>query len=143
MKNNRLIQVAVFLAGLFYLLAALGLLFAPGWFFEYIGHFPPYNRHYMGDTGAFLLPLALGLLVAARDPSRYRFLIGLGALASVIHTFNHLYDAAFEGLTHGHWLLDLTPLFLLAMALIAAYYQPASTQGELRQSEPYGTGRGI
>jgi len=143
MKQNRLIQAAVLVAGLFYLLAALGLLFAPRWFFENIGHFPPFNRHYMGDTGAFLLPLALGLMVAARDPGRYRFLIGLGALASVIHTFNHLYDVAFEGLTHGDWWLDLTPLFLLAIALIAAYYQPAPSQSDLRQSDPYGTGRDI
>lgn len=136
MKKNRWVQAAVFVAGLFYLLAALGLLFAPQWFFENVGHFPPFNRHYMGDTGAFLLPLAVGLMVAARDPGRYRFLIGLGALASIIHTFNHLYDAAFEGFTLGHWLLDLTPLVLLAIALIAAYYQP-----DIRQSDPSGTGR--
>lgn len=143
MRKNRFVQAAVFAAGFFYLLAALALLFVPQWFFENVGHFPPYNRHYMGDTGAFLLPLATGLMVAARDPGRYRFLIAIGAIASVIHTFNHVYDAAFEGMTHGHWLLDLTPLALLAVALIVAYYQPAPSPADLRQSDPYGTGRGI
>ncbi len=44
-------------AALFYSVVGLALLFIPGWFFDHIGPFPPYNRHYEGDLGSFLLPM--------------------------------------------------------------------------------------
>jgi hypothetical protein len=65
----RFTQMVVGLAGVAYLLTGIALLFAPAWFFLAIGHFLPFNRHYEGDLGSFLLPLGIGLLVAARDPA--------------------------------------------------------------------------
>ncbi len=140
---NRFAQVATFVVGVFYLLVTLTMLARPRWFFENVGHFPPFNRHYMGDTAAFLLPLAVGLLIAARDPVRYRLIIGIGAAASVIHTLNHAYDALFEQVTHAHWLLDFTPLVLLAIALILAYYRPLTEQRLTQGTERHGLGRSI
>lgn len=124
MKQLGFAKAATFFAGLFYLSVSLLLFLAPVWFYENIGHFPPFNRHYMGDVASFLLPMAVGLLVAASDPSRYRLIIGMAAIASLIHTANHAYDALFEHMTHGHWLADFVPLVLLAGALVAAYYRP-------------------
>ena len=143
MKPKGFAQVATFVTGLFYLLITLTMLARPLWFFENIGHFPPFNRHYMGDTAAFLLPLAVGLLIAARDPARYRLIIGIGAGASVIHTLNHGYDAIFEQVTHAHWLLDLTPLVLLAVALVAAYYRPVAARQLSRGLEGHELGRSV
>lgn len=62
-KTSRL-QIILALSGLFYTLSGLALLFLPTWFFTYIGDFPPFNRHYMGDAGAFILPLGIGLLTS-------------------------------------------------------------------------------
>lgn len=143
MTVKRLAQVITIGAGLFYLFVTLTMFVAPYWFYENVGHFPPFNRHYMGDTASFLLPLAIGLLVAARDPLRYRLVIGIGALASVIHTFNHAHDAVFEHVTNGYWLLDFTPLVLLAVALVLAYYQPVIAGQRLRGVGRYGFGKDL
>lgn len=135
MKPNNFAQAATFVAGLSYLAITLTMFVAPRWFFENVGHFPPFNRHYMGDVASFLLPLAIGLLVAARDPRRYRLIIGIAAAASVIHTANHAYDAIFNQITHGHWLVDFTPLVLLAAALVFAYYQPETNRSSMPESK--------
>ena len=89
---RRLVQWIVALSGAGYTLTGLSQLFAPRWFFENIGNFPPFNRHYVGDLGAFILAMGLGLLVAARNPAQHRSLIGVVALGSVLHLLNHLYD---------------------------------------------------
>jgi hypothetical protein len=135
MNTSNFAQTATFAAGLFYLAVALTMFVAPRWFFENAGHFPPFNRHYMGDVASFLLPLAIGLLVAARDLRRYRLIIGIAAAASVIHTANHAYDAIFNQITHGHWLVDFTPLILLAAALLFAYYRPQTDRRSMPESE--------
>ena len=69
----------------------------PYWFYQNLGYFPPFNRHYMGDTASFLLPLAVGLMIAAQNVARYRLIIAIGAAASIIHTLNHFYDPLLEG----------------------------------------------
>ena len=125
MKGYRLIRLATFVAGLYYLVAAIGLIVTPGWFFEHVGHFPPFNRHYMGDAGSFLLPLAAGLMIASRDPVRNRPLIAVGAAASLVHMLNHLYDAVFENLMHAGWLVDFSSLVLVTTILLTVYYQSA------------------
>lgn len=119
-SNSRFLQFVVGVGGVFYVLAGLGLLFAQTWFFENIGHFPPFNRHYMGDTGSFTLAIGVGLLVATRDPVRHRLIIWLALLASVVHTLNHVYDAALLNEPLSHWLLDVGPLTLYVLALLLA-----------------------
>src|SRR6478752_4482677 len=86
-------QVVVAIAGVLHLLVGLAMLLAPMWFFVAIGTFPPFNRHYTGDMGAFQLALGAGLLVAARAPARQRLLIGSAAAGNLLHLLNHGYDA--------------------------------------------------
>jgi hypothetical protein len=119
---SRTAQALVTIGGLFFILVALALLLVPQWFFDTIGHFPPFNRHYMGDLGAFLLPLGAGLLYAARDPARYRLLIAIVAAGSVLHVLNHLYDALVVGpFSVEHLLTDALPLAIAAILLIVAW----------------------
>ena len=92
----RIGQALIALVGLFDTGAGAALLLAPQWFFDTLANFPPFNRHYAGDVGAFLLPVGLGLLVAARDPVRYRAVLVLGLAASWIHGANH----ALDGIQH-------------------------------------------
>ncbi|MBA3534786.1 MAG: hypothetical protein H0T73_22980 [Ardenticatenales bacterium] len=113
----RFAQIVLALAGLNYSLTGLALLLAPLWFYENIGHFPPFNRHYAGDLGTFLLPLGLGLLIAARDPTKHRLFIGVAAGASVLHALNHLYDTLLEP-SASHLLPETIVLFLFAGALL-------------------------
>jgi hypothetical protein len=60
----RFAQIILGGAAGFSLLTGLALLFASNWFFQTLGYFPPFNRHYAGDLGAFELPLGVGLLWA-------------------------------------------------------------------------------
>lgn len=118
MSRMTLIRVMVAVAGIFYALAGLTLLVAPVWFFYNIGPFPPYNRHYEGDVGAFLLPLGLGLLWAARNPFAHRLLIRVAGAASLLHALNHVYDDAQAAVPITHLLTDALPLVVFAVLLI-------------------------
>ncbi|HET7767166.1 MAG TPA: NmrA family NAD(P)-binding protein, partial [Chloroflexota bacterium] len=110
----------VALNGLFYVLAGAALLWATEWFYENVGHFPPFNRHYAGDAGAFSLALGLGLLWAARSLRRHRAIVVTALIASVLHTLNHGYDHLLEGATASHWLSDVGPLALGVLSLAAS-----------------------
>jgi len=114
-------QIVVAIAGAVNLIAGAMLLLAPAWFFEAIGNFPPFNRHYMGDVGAFLLPLGVGLMIAAADPHRHRGLIGVAAAGSLLHVGNHLYDDFVIGQSSAHFVSETLPLLVLAILLIVAY----------------------
>jgi hypothetical protein len=85
----RSILVAV---GLVYIVVAGLLLLAPLWFYENVGSYPPYNRHFIGDAGSFMLGLGLALLWALRDPVRYRAMIAIVGIASLVHAINHVID---------------------------------------------------
>ena len=113
----RFAQIVVGLAGVAYLLIGIALLFAPAWFFSAIGNFQPFNRHYEGDLGSFLLPLGIGLLVAVRDPASYIWVIRIAALGSLIHVGNHIYDALFVSAQPGA-LSQIALLLILALLLM-------------------------
>ena len=49
-------QAVMVMAGLGYTIAGAALLFAPEWFFQNIGYFPPFSRHYAGDVGRLCSP---------------------------------------------------------------------------------------
>lgn len=123
-------QVIIAVAGLGYLLAGLVQLLAPQWFFDNIGYFPPFNRHYVGDLGAFILPLGIGLLVAARNPPTHRLLVGVAAAGSLLHLLNHLYDDLGTPSKLAHLVVDTLPLFVLAVLLIVVWRSNAHTQEE-------------
>lgn len=122
-------QWATGIMGVTYTLTALALLFLPQWFFQNIGDFPPYNRHYEGDVGSFLLALGIGLIIAARNPARYRLLIAVAAFGSLIHLFNHLYDDTQNGDSLLHLFTDLSPLVLFVVLLGLGLWQRQEVEG--------------
>jgi len=120
----RSIAVAV---GVAYVASALGLLLAPGWFFDNIGNYPPFNRHFMGDAGSFLLPLGLGLLWAARDTARHRAIIALVGIGSLVHAMNHVIEDFITN-PSPFSITNNILLFVLALALLAAWWANAQPQ---------------
>jgi hypothetical protein len=44
------------------------LYFEPRWFYDNIGPYPPFNRHYEADLGTFLIPLGIAMVIGARNP---------------------------------------------------------------------------
>lgn len=124
MKPSRVsfTQVIIALAGAVNLFTGAALLLAPGWFFNTIGNFPPFNRHYLGDVGSFLLPIGIGLLIAVRDPMQHRSLIGVVAAGSLLHAINHLYDDFVARQAAAHFVTETIPLLALAVLLAVAYF---------------------
>lgn len=121
--NLRFVRTALALNAAVNGLAGIALLVAPTWFFAYLGDFPPFNQHYMGDTGAFVLPMSIGLLYAMRQPLRHRLWIGLAALSGLLHTTNHLYDDWLHSWDAGHLFGSTLPLLLLTLLLGVAWLQ--------------------
>jgi thiol:disulfide interchange protein len=120
------LRALLFLAGFVYLLTGLVMLAAPQWFFETVGYHPPFNRHYIGDVAAFILPFGAGLMLAARQPERWRNVTGLAALASMLHAVNHAYDALSHHMTLEHWLVDTLPLLSLGLLLTFIFFNRRS-----------------
>jgi hypothetical protein len=110
-------QAIVAIAGITHLLTGVAMLLTPMWFFAAIGTFPPFNRHYTGDMGAFQVGLGIGLLVAARAPARQRLLILSATIGNLLHALNHAYDAVLSRASLGYWLADTAPLLVLTLAL--------------------------
>jgi hypothetical protein len=117
--QDTFVRAVVAVSGISFLLTGLALVFAPEWFFNTIGYFPPFNRHYAGDLGMFQIPMGIGLLAAVRDPVRHRLLIGVATAGSVLHILNHLYDDLGAG-DLAHLVKDTTPLVLLAVLMVLA-----------------------
>jgi len=117
--TNRFPRVMLVLNGVIYIGIGVALILAPEWFFTNIGNFPPFNRHYEGDFGAFLLPLGAGFLYAARDPARHIALLGVVAAGGLLHALNHVYDSV-RGT--GGWDQTLA-LLLFAGLTLAALWQ--------------------
>jgi hypothetical protein len=116
------VSIVLSVAGVGYTLIGLALILAPLWFFDNIGPFAPYNRHYEGDLGMFLLPLGLGLLAAAREPARHRLLLAVAAAASLLHAANHLYDALTGTTPAPRVIQDVGPLIALGLLVLAAWW---------------------
>ena len=132
-RTNANLPWARVLVGFFalnHLATGVALLFAPRWFFENIGTFPPFNRHYAGDLGAFQIGLGVGLALATPNPARHRVLIGAIAVGNIIHALNHAYDAVISGATPGYWLADTVPLVLVGLVLALLTVRLPAAAGE-------------
>lgn len=130
MSQATIARAAIFVSGVFYTLSGLGLMFAPEWFFQNIGNYPPFNRHYAGDTGAFTLALGLALLWAARDRNlmQHRSLIGYTLLASLLHALNHAYDDYLVRQALVTALMNTGPLFVFVVMLAVVYGVAGQTE---------------
>ncbi len=116
------VSIILGIAGAGYTLTGLALLLAPQWFFDNIGPFAPYNRHYEGDLGTFLLPVGLGLLYAARGPARHQLFLLVVAVASLLHASNHIYEAIAGNTPVARVLQDTGPLVALGLLVLAGWW---------------------
>jgi uncharacterized protein YjeT (DUF2065 family) len=121
--NSRLTQAFVFATivalGLSFIITGLMMLFAPMAFYENIGSFPPFNRHFLGDLGTFSLPIGFGLLWASRNPMQHRLLILVAVGISLMHSGNHAYDDLLVGAFPSiQTILLIVSGVLLAVALL-------------------------
>ncbi len=79
-----LVSAVVLLAGLFDLMVGMAQLLQPEWYFANLADYPPYNRVFVGQIGAALLPLGIAMVISSQNPTDNRMLIGAGAGAAIL-----------------------------------------------------------
>ncbi|MEX1275505.1 MAG: hypothetical protein WEE20_06205 [Bacteroidota bacterium] len=112
--QRKFVTFAFGLTGLSYLAAGAALILIPAWFLENVGRFEPFNRHYMGDAGVFVLAIGLGIWLLRKDLWAHKSMLLAGLAATQLHALNHLYDALFTIGGLEHWLRDALPNTLIA-----------------------------
>ena len=126
-------RVVVALNGAVYFLTGIALLFAPQWFFDNIGTFAPFNRHYMGDLGGFLLALGGILLLALWMPAWQPGALAIAAVGGTLHALNHAVDAV-RGT--GGWDQTIALGILAAITVIATVQAPLGARRVDKASLP-------
>jgi hypothetical protein len=88
--------VAALLGAVTVVLGAWALL-APRSFYDALAAFPPYNRHFLHDVGAFQLGIGAALLLALRWRDGLVVALGGYAVGAIAHTVSHLVDSGLGG----------------------------------------------
>jgi hypothetical protein len=117
-QNSRVDPVSTLVVaafGLFTLALGLWAIIAPVSFFDNIGHFEPYNRHFLHDIGAFQIGLGTAALfaVAWRDDALLAVLGGAAAGATA-HEIAHIADNGIGGRDSDPYTLGLIAAILVA-----------------------------
>jgi hypothetical protein len=117
---SRLPRVIATLAGLVTLVLGLWAFFDPRSFYDQLAVWPPYNRHFLHDVGAFQFGLGATLLGAAfvRDALTLA-LTGVG-LGSALHAVSHGMDRNLGGRASDPYALGLLAVVILAGAVLRA-----------------------
>ena len=102
--------------GVFTVVLGFWAMIAPVSFFDNIGHFEPYNRHFLHDVGAFQIGLGAAALfaVAWRGDALLAVLGGVAAGATA-HEIAHIADHGIGGRDSDPYTLGLIAVLLCAV----------------------------
>ena len=101
--------------GVYQVAIALFIAIAPRAFYDSLGPYGAYNRHYLQDVAAFEGALGVGLLLAARRPGWRAPLFVVTALHYAFHAISHGVDVAHA---HPEWVGPVEFGGLLAGAVL-------------------------
>jgi hypothetical protein len=96
--SNTIARVLVGLCAVFLLGSGLFALLAPEAFYSMAAMYPPYNRHFIHDIGAFMLGLGAGLALALVVTDALLVALAATAVGGVAHFLSHLADRELGGL---------------------------------------------
>lgn len=129
LRERQLVAWILGVTGLAYAASGVALILFPTWFLENVGRFEPYNRHYMGDAGAFVLAIGVGIWLIRRDPWAHKIMFIAGLVATQLHALNHLYDGVMGHAELEHWLKDTVPNVLAGVLYLWAFTRVWRGQG--------------
>jgi hypothetical protein len=110
-------------AGLFMVVAGLWAFFSPREFFNSVATWPPFNKHFIHDIGAFQIGIGLTLLLAAFRTDALFVALGGAAVGQTFHFFAHLQDKDLGGKDS-----DVIVFGVVAAVLIFAVYTRGKTR---------------
>ena len=116
MRERGLSWVVAALAAGFLILLGGWAFVHPSSFFERIATFPPYNRHFLHDVGAF--QIGLGAVLVASLVWRDGLLVALAgnAVGAVLHLLSHVLDRSLGGSASDFVVLGAVALLLVFAA---------------------------
>jgi uncharacterized membrane protein len=112
------VTIVLVLGGLFFLLPGIWAFVAPHSFYDQLAPFPPYNRHFLHDIGAFQVGIGAALLLASRwSDARFVTLTGAAAGATM-HLVSHIADHDLGGQDSDVFVFGIIAVLLAAGAVV-------------------------
>jgi len=115
---NRIVIGVTVLAGLFTLGGGLWAFLSPVSFYEQVATFPPYNRHFLHDAGAFQIGLGAALLLALSWHDALLVALAGGGAGATVHTISHVLDHDLGGRRADPFGLGILAALMLLAALL-------------------------
>jgi hypothetical protein len=113
--TGKFTRVLVGIAALALLGAGIWAMLSPESFYAAIATYPPFNRHFLHDIGAFQLGLGAGLALALVISDALLVALGANAVASAAHFVSHFIDRELGGQPSDPLTIGLFALLLLAL----------------------------
>jgi hypothetical protein len=120
MPRSKLVLAAWALAVAFFGIGGLWAFVDPAGFYNTLATFPPFNKHFLRDIGAFQLGIAVTLLAVLRWRSGTVVALVGASAASVVHALSHLIDRDEGGRGSDHILLWALAVLLVAATVVQA-----------------------
>ena len=111
MKRRIVVAVATWVGIAFWVGFGVWAFVSPRSFFDAVATFPPYNRHFLHDVGAFQLGIGSALIAGLRWKDGLLAALAGSGVASVVHFVSHVLDRSLGG-------QDGDLLFLGLMAVV-------------------------
>ena len=114
-RHTRTVAVV---AGLVFVGFGLWAFFDPRSFYEQLAEFPPYNRHFIHDIGAFQIAMGSVLLLATVWADSIAAALGGTAVGAIFHAVAHVQDRDLGGKSSDPWVFGVLAA-VLAIAAVA------------------------
>lgn len=113
-------RVVVLAAGIVTLAAGIWAFADPASFYEQLATFPPYNRHFIHDIGAFQIGTGVTLLITLRWKDAFFVVLSGSAVGTLFHFVAHLADTDLGGRASDPALIGVLVFVLTAGAVARA-----------------------
>ena len=115
--STRVIRTGVAALGLVSVGAGLWALLAPHSFYDAAATFPPYNRHFIHDIGAFLIGLGGCLAAALVLVDALLVVLAGNALGHVAHVAAHVADRSIGGRSSDPYTVAVVAVVVVGLTL--------------------------
>jgi hypothetical protein len=105
------------LAGLVLVGSGLWAMVSPESFYSLVATYPPFNRHFIHDLGAFLLGLGASLVLALAVADALLVVLTANAVAGVAHFISHVVDRELGGRASDPVTIGLFALLLVGLTV--------------------------
>jgi hypothetical protein len=110
-------RILVGISALFLVASGLWAIVAPEAFFSAVALYPPFNRHFIHDIGAFMLGLGSGLGFALLWTDALVVALAANAVGAVAHAISHFVDRDLGGLPSDPVVFGVFALLLVGLTL--------------------------